>query len=218
MQISNFRRALRVLALPLALALTACSTADDPYSKIEDGPLVPATLHAVTLLSDGPALLEQAQKAGYTPLALAPNYQAAIHVQSVQWNVPEEVAGKAVILRAPPGAGPDLRVLVSTQPPAAAAPAAPADPVATRAFYRNVLGADVPRWPDKLTPAPDVRVQVWTFLIADVVEARKKLRAHLIPMLTEPVHITTTYLGDEKSLTLRAPDGAIVELVQAVTQ
>ena len=217
MQISNFRRALRAFTLPLALALTACSTADDPYSKIEDGPLISATLHTVTLVSDGPALLEQAQKAGYTPVALAPNYQAAIHVQSIQWNVPEDAAGKVTILDAP-GAGPNLRVIVTAPPPAAAAPAAPVDPVATRAFYRNVLGADVPEWPANVTPTPNARVQVWTFLIADVIEARKKLRAHFIPLLTEPVHITTTYLGDEKSLTLRAPDGTIVELVQTVAQ
>jgi hypothetical protein len=32
------------------------------------------------------------------------------------------------------------------------------------------------------------------------------------------VGITTSYLGDEKTMTLRAPDGAIVELVQAAAQ
>jgi hypothetical protein len=217
MPISNFRRALRVFNLPLVLALAACSAADDPYSKIEDGPLVQADLHTVTFATDGPALVEQLKKEGYTVLPLAPNYQNAVRVQSIQWNVSEEVAGKAVILKAP-GDGPGVRVLENVLP-AMAPPATPVEPAVLRAFYENVLGTHVPRWPDRVKPAANVRVQVWTFLITeDVLEARKKLRAHFIPMLTEPVHITTTYLGDEKSLTVRAPDGAIVELVQTVTQ
>jgi hypothetical protein len=217
MQTPNFRRALRACNLSVVLALVACSSADNPYSRIKDGPLVPATLHAVTFATDGPALQEQLQKDGYTVLALAPNYQNAIRVQSIQWNVPEDVAGKVVILKAPEP-GPDVRILAGALP-AMSAPAAPLDAGTMRAFYKNVLGTDVPRWPDGMTPAANVRVQVWTFLITDdVLKARNKLRAQVIPVLTEPVHITTTYLGDEKSITLRAPDGAIVELVQTTAQ
>lgn len=213
MQTPDFRRALRAFSFSLALTLVACSSADTPYSRIKDGPLVQAKLHAATFVTDGPALLEQLQKDGYTVLALAPNYQAAIHVQSLQWGVPEEVAGKVTILKAP-GTGPDLRVLVMPLPPAAA----PVDPAVTEDFYEKVLGTEVPKWPEKVTAAPNVRIQVWTFLIADVLETRRQLRSHVIPTLTEPVGITTSYLGDEKTLTLRAPDGAIVELVQTATQ
>ncbi len=217
MQTPNFRRALRACNLSLVLALVACSSADNPYSRIKDGPLVTATLHAVTFATDGPALQEQLQKDGYTVQALAPNYQNAIRVQSIQWKVPEEVAGKIVILKAP-RPGPDVRILAGVLP-AMSASAAPADPGTLRAFYGNVLGTDVPRWPDEVQPAANVRVQVWTFLIRDdVLKVRNKLRAQVIPVLTEPVHITTTYMGDEKSITLLAPDGAIVELVQAAAQ
>ena len=216
MQTPKFRRALRACALPLVLALAACSTSDDPYSRIPNGPLTQATPHAVTFATDGPALVEQLQKDGYTLLPLAPNYEAAIRVQSIQWQVPEDVAGKVAVLKGPAGEL-DVRVL-SGALPAVAAPAAPPEPAVMRAFYKNVLGADVPKWPDKVKSAPNVRVQVWTFFITDILAVRRKLREHMIPVLTEPVHITTTYLGDEQSVTLRAPDGAIVELVQAVTQ
>jgi hypothetical protein len=216
MQTPKFRRALRVCVLPLVLAFAACSTSDDPYSRIPNGPLATATLHAVTFATDGPALVEQLQKDGYTLLPLAPNYQAAIRVQSIQWQVTEEVAGKVAVLKGPPGEL-DVRVLAGALPAMAAAEAPP-EPVVMRAFYKNVLGADVPRLPDKINQAPNVRVQVWTFFITDILGVRRKLREHMIPVLTEPVHITTTYLGDEQSLTLRAPDGAIVELVQTVTQ
>ena len=216
MQTSKFRRALRTCALPLVLALAACSTSDDPYSRIQDGPLAPATLHAVTLVTDGPALVEQLQKDGYTLLPLAPNYQAAIRVQSIQWQVPEDVAGKVAVLKGPAGE-PDVRVLTGALP-VMAAPAAPPEPAVMRAFYKNVLGVDVPQLPAKLKSAPNARVQVWTYFITDILAVRRKLREHVIPVLTEPVHITTSYLGDEQSVTLRAPDGAIVELVQAATQ
>jgi hypothetical protein len=198
----------------LAIGLLAgCSNANDPYAKIEGGPLIPATLHTVTLVTDAPGLTERLQAAGYAPLTLAPNYQAAIHVESVLWDVPEEAAGKVTVLKGPAGA-PDLRVLVT--PLHAAVPVADAGVV--KSFYRNVLGTDVPQWPQSVARADNVRVQVWTYFIADVVDANRKLRAHTIPALSEPVGITTSYLGDEKTMTLRAPDGAIVELVQAAAQ
>jgi hypothetical protein len=120
------------------------------------------------------------------------------------------------VLKGPPGEL-DVRVLAGGLP-AMAAPATPPEPAVMRAFYKNVLGSDVPRQPDKVKSAANVRVQVWTYFITDILAVRRKLREHVIPVLTEPVHITTTYLGDEQSLTLRAPDGVIVELVQAVTQ
>ena len=202
--------------LPLAFVflLAACSTSDNPYARIEDGPLIPAQLHAVTLVTDSPALLEQLPQAGYTMLALQPNYEAAVRVQSMLWDVSEEAAGKARILRGG-DAQPDLRVLVTPLEPSAASAA---DAGVMRAFYRNVLGTDVPQWPEKVKKSDNVRVQVWTYFISDVLDARRKLRAHTIPTASEPVGITTSYLGDEKTMTLRAPDGTIVELVQTAAQ
>jgi hypothetical protein len=216
MQITKFRRVERAYALPLTLTLTllaGCSRADNPYAKIADGPLVTATLHTVTLVTNDAALGERLQKDGYTALSFAPNYQAATHVESLLWDVPEDVAGKVAIFKGPAGA-PDLRVL--TVPPEPATP--PADAAVLRDFYRNVLGTDVPQWPAKVARADNVRVQVWTYLIPDVLDVRTKLRAHMIPTASEPVGNTTPYLGDEKVLTLKAPDGVIVELVQTAAQ
>jgi hypothetical protein len=34
----------------------------------------------------------------------------------------------------------------------------------------------------------------------------------------DPVAITTGYLGDHKTMAIRAPDGAIVELVETASQ
>ena len=62
------------------------------------------------------------------------------------------------------------------------------------------------------------RVQAWTYQVPNLVEMRRKLRAAAIPLVTEPVAITTSYLGDQKSMSLRAPDGAIVELVEFAAQ
>ena len=87
-----------------------------------------------------------------------------------------------------------------------------------RSFFRNVLGTDVPSWPAKVPRAANVRVQVWTYQVPSIVEARKKLRANAIPVVTEPVGITTPYMGDQKSMSLRAPDGTIVELIEAAAQ
>jgi hypothetical protein len=63
-----------------------------------------------------------------------------------------------------------------------------------------------------------VRVQVWTYQVPSIIDARRKLRANIIPVVTEPVGITTPYLGDQKSMSLRAPDGSIVELVEAAAK
>jgi hypothetical protein len=208
------RRVARALVLPAMAAIAAgCSNVNDPYAKIEGAPLVPATLHAATLVTDSPDLPEQLRKDGYAPLPLAPNYQAAIHVESLLWDVPEDAAGKVVVLKGPANA-PDLRVLVM---PLGSVPP-PADAGALQSFYRKVLGSDVPAWPQKVARADNVRVRVWTFFITDILAARGKLREHAIATLSEPVGITTSYLGDEKAMTIRAPDGAIVELVQAATQ
>jgi len=216
MQITTFRRVVRACALPLTLTITllaGCSRADNPYAKIADGPLVTGTLHTVTFATDDTTLVARLEKEGYSVLSFAPNYQAAIHVESLLWDVPEDVAGKVAILKAPAG-GPDLRVLTMAPKP----PAPAADSAVLRDFYRNVLGTDVPRWPAKGARADNVRVRVWTYLIPDVLGARRKLREHAIPTASEPVAITTPYLGDEKILTLNAPDGVIVELVQTAAQ
>jgi hypothetical protein len=215
MQIHISSGAVRVLAACAALGalLTGCSNANDPYARLADPPLVQGRLHTITLASADASLAQQVLKAGYQYRNLPPNYPEADAVQGVLWNVSPAVAKDAKVYGAP-GSGPNLRLLVQPLPPAAP----PADAGIERSFFRNVLGTDVPRWPDDVARDDRARVLVWTYQVPSIVEARRKLRANAIPVVTEPVGITTPYLGDEKSMSLRAPDGAIVELVEAVAQ
>jgi len=215
MQTRNFRRVLCALLVSAVVSslLAACSNANDPYAKLKDAPLVQGHLHTVTLVSDDTKLADQVQKGGYRHLPFPPNYPEADKVQGVLWDVPDSVAKNATIYGAPDG-GPNVRVLIEPLP----LPATPADDSVQRSFYRNVLGADVPQWPAKVTRAANVRVHVWTYQVASIIEARKKLRENAVPVITEPVGFTTPYLGDQKSMSLRAPDGAIVELVETNAQ
>ena len=93
-----------------------------------------------------------------------------------------------------------------------------ADAATNRAFFRNVLGSDVPELPKGIEATESVRVQVWTYLIPSVIEANERLRADDIPAVFDPVDITTAYLGDHKTMAIRAPDGTIVELVETAAQ
>jgi hypothetical protein len=51
-----------------------------------------------------------------------------------------------------------------------------------------------------------------------VVAAAKRLRANGIAVIYDPVEITTAYLGDHRTLAIRAPDGTVVQLVQSTAQ
>ena len=49
-------------------------------------------------------------------------------------------------------------------------------------------------------------------------ETNERLRANDIPVVFDPVTITTAYLGNHKAMAIRAPDGTIVELVETVAK
>jgi hypothetical protein len=204
----------RVLAsISCAIILLGCSpAADNPYSKLQDPPLVSASLHTVTVVSPDASLVEALQKQGFTPAPFLSNYPASVRVEALLWKVPEEAAASPVILMGPAGHGPDVRVLESPSIPAAQ----PVEPAVEEAFYRNVLGSDVPQWPFKL-PA-GARIQVTTWFVADVVAAKRRLREARIPVTFDPVDITTAYLGDHRVMGIQAPDGTVIELVQNVAQ
>ena len=191
---------------------SGCGTADT-LLKFKDPPLVPATLHTVTLSSDSSATAGLIERAGYTAVALPPNYQQADMVEASLWGVPEPVAAKAVHFRAS-RAAPGLRLLVL---PLAAKGREP-DAELDQAFFRNVLASEVPAWPLPGAQPANVRVQVWTYLVPDILVASKRLRENGIPVIFDPVHITTAYMGDQKTLAIRAPDGTVVQLVQSVAQ
>jgi hypothetical protein len=212
MQVRNFCRALP--GLLLALAGAACGTADDPYSKFADPPLVRAVLHTVTLASDTDAIGGVLRQAGYTAAELPPNYPQADSVEASIWGVPEPVVVSAAHFKAAVPGKPDVRVLV--MPLAAKGPAAASD--VNESFFGNVLGTAVPEWPLTSAQPGNVRIQVWTYLVPNILEASKRLRGNGIPVVYDPVGITTSYLGDHRTLAIRSPDGTVVQLVEASAQ
>jgi len=205
----------RVLAALLLVLLTSCSrTSDNPYVDVKDPPLLQARLHTVTLVTDGPGVAESLQVKGYAPVQFPSNYPISNEVESSLWSVPLSTVEGVAHFRSPRATDPGVRVLKM----ALAAKTSKANAGVVKAFFRNVLGSDVPQWPPGIEPADKVRVQVWTFLIPDVLVANKRLRENGIPVVFDPVAITTAYLGDHKVMAIRAPDGAIVELVQTAAQ
>jgi hypothetical protein len=212
MQTSSLRR---VLALFGLVALASCNRApDNPYAAIKDPPVVQARLHTITLAADSAEPAEEMQVKGYEQVAFLSNYPASIAVEASLWSVPEAVVEKADHWRAPSSIGTNVRLL---RMPLAANGVA-ADSAVEKSFYRNVLGTDVPGWPVGVERTPKVRVQVWTFLIPDVLAASKRLRENSIPVVFDPVAITTAYMGDHKAMAIRAPDGTIIELVETASQ
>ena len=213
LKIRSGRAIAPVLAATSAAAmLAACSgSKDNPYLNIADPPLTRATLHTVTLVTSNPALAATLQGQGYTALTFPSNYPGAVRVESALWDVPEEVAAAVVHLAPPGGSGPNQRLLVSA-PPAERKPRE-LDPEVMQAFFRNVLGTEMPRWPDAALTA-GAHIQVWTFRVDDVVATAKRMREAHIPVVFSPVGLTTAYLGDHRTMAIRAPDDTVIELVQ----
>ena len=202
-------KVVRALAsLLIAGVLAACSRSADVAAQLPNPPLVPAFLHTATLVAPDGALADALEHGGYTPLAFPSNYPAATRIEAALWNVPETVAAQARLFAAPAGRGPNLRVLIMS-----AGTGPTADPRVERDFYRNVLGTEVPRLP-AATKISGVRVRAWTFIIEDASKAQQRLRDAGIEVTLDPVRFSSPYLGDHWTLGIRAPDGAIVELVQ----
>jgi len=213
MQTPNFRRVLA--ALSLASLLVACSgSADNPYASLKDVPLVTAKLHAVTLVTDDATFAQALTKKGFTDIAFATNYPASDRVEATLWSVPEPVVARIAHLKAPGTGAPDVRVLVMEL----AAKGRSADAATSEAFFRSVLGTEVPDLPAGIEATDGVRIQVWTYLIPNVLEANRKLRANNVPVVFDPVAITTAYLGTHKTMAIRAPDGTLIELVETESQ
>jgi extradiol dioxygenase family protein len=173
-----------------------------------------ATLHTVTLVTDGPTLADRLRARGFSPIRFSSNYPASDSVESSLWSVPAPVVASVVHFKSPDPVSANVRVLKM----ALAAGSRSADSTVEAAFFKNVLGTEVPRWPAGVERTEKVRVQVWTYLIPDVVAANKRLRESGIPVVYDPVAITTAYLGDHKTMAIRSPDGTIVELVEAAAQ
>jgi hypothetical protein len=203
MQTNSFLRAFA--AVSAAVLLAACSSADNPYASIKDPPLLKATLHTITYqVADASTI----QDHGFTRMPPPTNYPGAVRVEAALWKVPEEVAAAPIVLAAPAGQGANERYLV--MPPRQAA--ADQDSSVVRDFYENVLGVGLPA---PGSPPAGARLHSLTYMIDDVVAAKNKLRDAGIPISFNPVAITTSYLGDHKLVGITAPDGVIIELVEA---
>jgi len=208
-------RLVRVLAALVLVALTSCGrNSGNPYAAIKDPPLLQARLHTVTVVTDGHGVAESLQVKGYVPIRFASNYPVSNEVESKLWSVPLTAVESAVHYKSQNATDTGVRVLTM----ALAARTSRADAGVEKAFFRNVLGSDVPQMPAGVEPTDKARVQVWTFLIPDVLAANKSLRENGVPVVFDPVAITTAYLGDHKVMAIRAPDGAIVELVQTAAE
>jgi hypothetical protein len=81
-----------------------------------------------------------------------------------------------------------------------------------------VLGTDVPELPAGISRDSTLRVQAWTFLVPSVVEASRRLRENGIPVVFDAAALTTPYLGDHRTMAIRAPDGTIVQLVETAAR
>ncbi|HEY6124474.1 MAG TPA: hypothetical protein VIV63_07465 [Steroidobacteraceae bacterium] len=206
---------IRVLAALALIAVASCSgTSGNPYAAIQNPPLLQARLHTVTLATDSANAAEALQVKGYQASQFASNYPVSNSVEATLWGVPLPAVEGVTHFRSPNAADPGVRVVKM----AMAARGSKPDAKVEKAFFRNVLGSDVPQWPAGIERNDGIRVQVWTFVISDVMAANKSLRENGVPVVFDPVSITTAYLGDHKTMAIRAPDGAIVELVQTAAQ
>jgi hypothetical protein len=209
MQTKSF---LRTLAAVAAIGfLAGCSSADNPYAAIKDPPLIEARLHTVTLQAADDAVIGQRVEQGFTRMPAAPNYPGAVRVEAALWKVPEDVAAAPVVLLAATG-GVNNRYLVMAPTPAAGGPIADF----SDEFYLKVLGANTKAWAGAVTPS--ARLHALTFMVDDILAAKKKLQEAGIPTTFSPVAITTAYFGDHKLLGITAPDGVIIELVETAAQ
>lgn len=202
---------LRVFAVSLSIVLAGCSgPVDNPYARIQNPPLVKATLHTVTVVSPDAAQAGRFEAAGYSRAPLPSNYPLSAEAEAALWQVPLAVSATSAIFMAQPGQGPNVRLIVMPE----VKPLGSVDGEVLAAFYRNVLDTEAPQWPGSSTLKNGARVQAWTFLVDDVPAARKRFMSSGIPVTFAPMRITTAYLGDHSTFAIQAPDGAIIQLVQ----
>ena len=206
----------RGLAVLLATGvLVNCSPVDNPYARIQNPPLVRAKLHTVTVVTPDAGIAQRIDAAGYEHTAFPDtNYPNFVPVEAQLWKVPEEVAITNVIFMAFLGHGPNVRLIFMMD----VEPVEPVDDEVEAAFYRNVLGSDLPQWQGSQTLRNGARVQAYTFVVDDLLAARKRLREGGIPITVEPLAFTTAYLGTHQAMGIQAPDGTAIELVQSVAQ
>jgi hypothetical protein len=205
MHTSTIRRSIAVLLC--VSALVACSRTEDP-------PILKARLVSATLVSADPAVATWAREAGYKQLSFAANYPGTVRMHAIMWGVPEAVVEQALEFSAPGKEPSHVRVLTAQLP-------TNSSPIEgnPQSFYREVMGTDfMPGYPVVGKPPEAVRVLAWTYVIPDVLEANRRLRERNIPVVVSPVALTSPMFGDYKMLAIRAPDGELIELIEATAQ
>jgi hypothetical protein len=200
------------LAALAASSLLACTRVETPYSKIPNPPLLKAQLHTMTVLATADGLGAQLATRGYSRTTFPLGNAGALRVEAALWQVPEEVIAQTQYFVA--SSGPSLRLMVGLLPEDAPG----VDDAVLREFYRNVLGVEPPHWPANVPRPENVRVHGWTYAVPSVVEASRRCREQGIPVDFAPVAISTAYLGDHRTMAIRAPDGAILELFEGAAR
>src|SRR5688572_2848559 len=161
----------RVFAVSLLITFTGCSRpTDNPYARMQNAPLVKATLHTVTLASPDAAQAGRLEAAGYAHAPLPSNYPLSVEAEAAIWQVPISVAATSAMFMAQPRQGPDVRLIVMPD----VKPLVSVDEAVLTAFYGNVLGTAVPQWPGSSTLKNGARVQAWTFLVDDLLATRQR--------------------------------------------
>lgn len=199
----------------IMLALAGCSPPpDNPFARIQNPPLVSAKLHTVTVVTPDAALPEHlAEEAGYEYRAFTqPNYPAIAAAEGALLKLPRESVASTAFLFPLQGHGPNVRIAFVAD----VKPVAPADENLETAFYRNVLGAGTPQWRGSQQLRNGARVQAYTYLVDDLLAAKRRLKEGGVQIMVEPLGITTAYLGTHQSLAIQAPDGTAIQLVQSM--
>ena len=210
-------RVCRVLGAVLLAALASCSgSSDNPYTAHQEpaaraGPAAHRDAGHRQFRASPKSSRRRVTRRFSSPLTIP----ASVSVEASLWSVPEPVAASATHFKVARGG--------RSQPAGAPDGAGRGQPVGGFCGGQGVLqkraGQRTCRAGRRQSSGPDkVRVQVWTYLIPDVLAANKRLRESGIPVVYDPVRITTAYLGDHKTMAIRAPDGTIIELVETASQ
>ena len=213
MRIQNLLQCLS--GISAALLVAACSSADNPYARIKDAPLIQARVYTVTLVSDTDAIAGELSEAGLSAVTLPPNYQQADAVEASLWGVRGARGRQGPVFQ---GGRAGQRRHPVARDAAGGARAAPRIRRSTRRSFATCSGATCPHWPLPGEQPDNVRVQVWGYLVPDILQASKRLRENGIPVIYDAVAITTSYSGTHKTLAIRSPDGTVVQLVETAAE
>ena len=185
-----------------------CRGSDNPYARIQNPPLVRGTLHTVTAGDSRCRPRSEAREFEPTPSQVFPS------------NYPDTMDGRGRTVERARAGGLEpgnIHVSVAT---AGVSPRARGMPLAAAAIggeargeplFRNVLGSRSAAMAEAVEEHATVpacrRGPSWS---PTCVRPSKRLREAAYPVMLDPVAMTTAYLGDHRTMAIRAPDGALI--------